>query len=136
MEHTYTCFRVCGDKETEFKWEDFCDFLGVKPDQVLVKGEKNELTSKKNTFTTIYIGMNDLFDYDINKMTRRTFNNLFGKEKLLLELKIKYRLNYYLERVVFLNASGGVNPVLSMDIDIINFMSKAEVEDELDYYVE
>lgn len=83
----------------------------------------------------IKIGHCNKFNLDINIMIRDSIKELIGKEEILLELKNKYNLEYYLERVVYLkNIKDGVFPILSLDNDIIEFLYKTKTIDDLDYY--
>ena len=69
-------------------------------------------------------------------MVRVTLKDLFGKEEILLSLKEKYALEYYLERVPTLESdSERPNQCLSLDFDIIEFLYKTRTRDDLDYYV-
>ena len=87
-----------------------------------------------STDSTIEIGRNEFYQNDINIMIRETLKDLFGKEDILLELKNKYNLEYYLERVpLLLNDDNYIK--LSLDIDIIEFMYKTKTIDDLDYHL-
>ena len=87
-----------------------------------------------STDSTIEIGRNEFYQDDINIMIRETLKDLLGKEDILLELKNKYNLEYYLERVpLLLNDDNYIK--LSLDIDIIEFMYKTKTIDDLDYHL-
>lgn len=87
-----------------------------------------------STDSTIEIGRNEFYQNDINIMIRETLKDLLGKEDILLELKNKYNLEYYLERVpLLLNDDNYIK--LSLDIDIIEFMYKTKTIDDLDYHL-
>ena len=87
-----------------------------------------------STDSTIEIGRNELYQDDINIMIRESLKDLLGKEDILLELKNKYNLEYYLERVpLLLNDDNYIK--LSLDIDIIEFMYKTKTIDDLDYHL-
>ena len=76
------------------------------------------------------------FDIDINVMIRRSIKDLIGKEDVLLELKNKYNLTYYLERVaILMSGSDASIQKLSLDDDIIEFMYKTKTSDDLDYHI-
>ena len=67
-------------------------------------------------------------------MIRETLKDLIGEEDILLELKNKYNLEYYLERVpLLLNDDNYIK--LSLDMDIIEFMYKTKTIDDLDYHL-
>lgn len=110
-----------------FDYDDFANQLNL--DLKLLK--------RFGTDETIEIGRNELFDIDINVMIRRSIKDLIGKEDILLKLKNKYNLEYYIERVPWLVANTEKpRQILSLDYDIIAFMYKAQVCDDLDYYIE
>lgn len=120
-----TYFRVMYDEN--FNMKDFCDKLGLDYDYLKDYG----------TDCSMEIGRNEIFNIDINEMVRVTLKDLFGKEVILSELKEKYKLEYYLERVPMLNGdTTKVNPVLSLDYDIIEFLYKTKTIDDLDYYID
>ncbi|MBR2984551.1 MAG: hypothetical protein IKC60_03500 [Clostridia bacterium] len=83
------------------------------------------------------MGRNEVYNVDLNVMVRETLKDLFEKEKILLELKRKYHLTYYLERVIHIYADteNNINPILSLAPDIVAFLYKSDTEDDLDYYV-
>ncbi len=96
-----------------------------------------QLLKRFGTDETIEIGRNEVFDIDINVMIRKSIKDLIGKEDILLKLKNKYNLEYYIERVPWLVANTEKpRQILSLDNDIIAFMYKAQVSDDLDYYIE
>ena len=76
----------------------------------------------------IEIGFCDKFNIDINVMIKESLKDLFGKEDVLLFFKEKYNLEYYLERVIYLNKKEKVYPILSLDLDIIEFLCKSKQE--------
>ncbi len=120
-----TYFRVhLGNKPLNLL--DFCTRLGLD----------YEATKDYGTDVTLHIGECYDFDIDINVMLRKTLKNLFGKEEILVELKREYALEYYLERVPTLVAGSDMpNQLLSLDLDIIEFMYKTGTHDDLDYFV-
>ena len=120
----YTYFYVAFGEDFDLK--DFCAQLGLSYEKTLKCVHKNSLK----------LGRNDEFNIDINEMVRVTLKDLFGKEEILLSLKEKYALEYYLERVPTLEAdSERPNQCLSLDFDIIEFLYKTRTRDDLDYYV-
>lgn len=120
-----TYFLVKYDKEN-FSVKEFCDKLGLDLSYF----------ERWGTDCTIEIGRNELFDLDINVMIRQSIKDLIGKEDILLELKNKYNLTYFIERVPLI-ISGSDNPIqkLSLDDDIIEFMYRTKTSDDLDYHI-
>lgn len=129
-------FSVLGDENIYFDTQDFLKQLGIK-DHFTVH-QKGEIRDEKRKVpylrSEVCLGMNEEFDININAMIRSSLGFLFPKWETLVALKEKYHLLYYLERVVYLSSTE-VNPILSLDEDIIDFLSKAKIEDDLDYYV-
>jgi hypothetical protein len=112
--------------DENFDMKDFCDKLGLN----------YEYQKEYGTDCSMEIGRNEVFKINLNEMLRYTLKDLFGKEEILLELKKKYNLEYYLERVPELHSdTTRVNPVLSLDDDIIEFMYKTKTKDDLDYFI-
>lgn len=69
-------------------------------------------------------------------MIRKTLKELFGKEDILLELKARYELEYFLERVPLISLDNDKQfPNLSLDEDIVEFMYKTRTIDDLDYFI-
>ena len=120
-----TYFRVhYGNKP--FDARDFCERLDLD----------YEYLKDWGTDVTLHIGTNYEFDVDINVMLRKSLKDLFGKEEILVELRKKYCLEYYLERVPTLIANSEIpNQLLSLDSDIIEFMYKTGAHDDFDYYI-
>ena len=120
-----TYFRVhLGNKP--FDLCDFCERLGLD----------YEYLKDYGTDVTVHIGECYDFDMDINVMLRKSLKDLFGKEEILVELKNKYALEYYVERVpTLVSDSDRPNQFLSLDSDIIEFMYKTGAHDDLDYFV-
>lgn len=120
---TYFCVYI-GNKPFDLK--DFCERLSLDYEYIKDYG----------TDVTVHIGENYEFDIDINAMLRKSLKDLFGKEEILVEMKKKYALEYYIERVPTLVADGEIpNQLLSLDSDIIEFMYKTGAHDDLDYFV-
>ena len=122
MNYCLTYFRVLYDEK--FDMIDFCKCLGID----------YEYYKNFGTDVSMEIGRNEIYDVDINKMVRITLKDLFGKEDVLVMLKEKYNLEYYLERVLGIYCDG-VHPILSLDADIIEFLYKSKTIDDLDYYI-
>lgn len=125
MDYCLTYFRVLFDKD--FDLEDFCQQLGLDFEVLKDFCEEDWLE----------VGRNEVYNVDLNVMVRETLKDLFEKEKILLELKRKYHLTYYLERVIHIYADteNNINPILSLAPDIVAFLYKSDTEDDLDYYV-
>ena len=69
-------------------------------------------------------------------MLRKTLKDLFGKEKVLVELKQQYNFEYFLARVPEIySESDEPNQILSLEPDIIKFLCETETIDDLDYYI-
>lgn len=120
---TYFC--VIYDEET-FDSKDFFNSLNLD----------YEIFERFGTNKSIEIGRNEIFNININEMVRVTLKDLFGKEEILLSLKKKYNLTYYLERVPSLvYDTDEPNQILSLEPDIVEFLYKSQTEDDLDYYI-
>ena len=99
-------------------------------------GLNAEALERFGTECTLEIGRNSFFQPDINEMLRVTLKDLLGKERILSDLKRKYRLDYSLERVPVLYADGKIqNQRLSLDDDILAFMYLSGTHDDLDYFI-
>jgi hypothetical protein len=124
LDYCLTYFRVMYDENFDMK--DFCERLSLD----------YEYLKNYGTDCSLEIGRNEIFNININEMLRETLKDLFSKEEILLELKEKYNLEYYLERVPELHSDTTlVNPVLSLDHDIIEFLYKTKTIDDLDYFI-
>jgi len=120
---TYFC--VIYDENT-FDAKDFFESLNLD----------YKIFERFGTNKSIEIGRNEIFDININEMVRVTLKDLFGKEEILLNLKKKYNLTYYLERVPSLvYDTDEPNQILSLEPDIVEFLYKSQTEDDLDYYI-
>ena len=98
--------------------------------------ELNENSISKVTEQSIEIGRCSSYDVNINNMIRYTIKELLGKEELLLELKEKYNLEYYLSKVVDLDDDcDEPTPILGLEADVIEFLYKTKTIDDLDYYL-
>ena len=108
----------------DFNLDDFCNKLGFNKADILplIKEDK------------IVIGENREFSVDINDCLRKTLKDLFGKEGMLYQLKYEYKLDYYLVKVVNLSTEE-LNPILSLERDIVEFLYLTEAIDDLDYYI-
>lgn len=124
MNYCLTYFRV--DFAKNFDLKVFAEQLNLSYETLLENG----------TDQSLMIGYNEVFNIDCNEMIRETLKDLWGKEAILVELKEKYQLKYYLERVPHLFANKQTpNLNLSLDADIIEFLYKSETIDDLDYFV-
>lgn len=130
MNGNYTYFGVIYN-ENDFDLEEFKEKLNLS--DFKVEDYASRLNEDNKRFK-IEIGCCDRFNVDVNVMIRETLKELFGKEQILSDLKKEYNLEYYLERVIHLDCDK-VQPILSLDSDIIKFLYEADVVDDLDYYV-
>ena len=91
----------------------------------------SNITDKK-----IEIGRCEEYDVNINNMIRNTIKELLGKEEILLELKDKYNLKYYLSKVLVLDdLCDDPTPILGLEADVVEFLYKTKTIDDLDYYL-
>lgn len=125
LEYCLTYFLVKYHKEN-FSLKEFCNQLNFDISYI----------EKWGTDCTIEIGRNEMFNIDINVMIRQSIKDLIGKEDVLLELKNKYNLTYFIVRVpLIISASDNPMQKLSLDDDIIEFMYKTKTSDDLDYHI-
>ena len=121
---TYVYVKISG---SNFDLYDFCNKLNLdysKIEPFYIECESIDLFRCES------------FTGDINDSVRETLAMLFGKESVLSELKEKYKLEYTLERVpVISNEDGYPYLRLSLDEDIIEFMYKTGMRDDLDYHI-
>ena len=90
----------------------------------------------KMTEQSLEIGRCDKYDVNINNMIRTTIKSLVGKKDILLALKEKYNLEFYLSKVVMLDVKSNIpNPILSLEGDVIEFLYKTNTIDDIDYYL-
>ena len=124
-----TYFLVFGDAKT-FDFADFCNCLGLDFDKM------QDWTVINDGVQSVEIGRNEVYDDDVNVMIRRTLKDLFGKEEILANLKTKYNLEFWLERVpIILVGENKPRQKLSLDADVITFMHKTGTRDDLDYHL-
>ncbi len=82
------------------------------------------------------LGLCDAYDPDVNVMIRKTLANFFGREEELKALKEDSGCKLYLEIVPWIvKGSEEPAPLLSLDPDIIEFLYRAQIRHDLDYYV-
>lgn len=123
-DYCLTYFRVMFNEDFDLKY--FCEQLSLDYEYL-----KNYATD-----CSLEIGRNEIFNININEMVRVSLKDLFGKEDILIKLKEKYNLLYYLERVPELHSDTTlVNPILSLESDIVEFLYKTKTIDDLDYYI-
>ena len=123
-EYCLTYFRV--EYQDDFDMKDFCQKLNLDYEYVKNWGGENWLQ----------IGKNENFNFNINVMIRKTIKYLIGKEEVLLQLKNKYKLKYYIERVPLITfEKSDTYQKLSLEDDIIEFMYKSKTSDDLDYHI-
>ena len=90
----------------------------------------------KMTEQSLEIGRCEEYDVNINNMVRTSIKPLVGKESILLSLKEKYNLEFYLSKVVLLDTKSNIpNPILSLEGDVIEFLYKTNTIDDIDYYL-
>lgn len=82
------------------------------------------------------ICLNDSYNVDVNKMIRITVRAFIGKEEKLKKLLSEIKGRMYLEIVPYI-CGGSEKPaqILSLDDDIIEFLYKSGVSEDLDYYI-
>ncbi len=122
MNRGYTYFSVYF--EDDFDLQEFCSLLDLSVEDCVFALDKKRLN----------IGKNYEYNVDFNVMVRKSLGILIDKVSELKYLKKKYSLQYYLERVPTLTVDG-VNPILSFDRDILEFLYLTGTEDDLDYYI-
>lgn len=101
-----------------------------------IEGVIAQFTPYKKNNNSISIGENEDFDVDVNVMIRKTLTGFFGREQLLLGLRRDFSAEIYLVVVPQIVAdSDEPRQILSLDSDVIEFLYKAGVKYDLDYYV-
>ena len=124
--YCWTYFLVIINNSQKFNFKDFCKRLDL--DYVMMQDW--------HTNGQVVIGSNTNYEVDVNDMARETLKSLFGKEKILVELAEQYDLEYFLERVpTIVIDSDDPTPILSLDMDIVDFLHYTNTKDDLDYYV-
>ena len=125
MHTCLTYFYVDTTKSTNFDMATFCNVLNI---------DENCVQLRDNG--CMRIGSNTQYNVDINVMLRTTLCPLWDKRNLLVELRNKYNLTYYLARVPHIYSScDQPKPLLSLDADIVAFINETGTLDDLDYYV-
>jgi hypothetical protein len=119
--HTcYTYFTIYGNVPREV----LLSALSLTPE---------ELEHAKDRFE---IGRCRTYSVNVNDMYRRTLSRLFGKERILSDLRDRYALSYYLVAVPELvHNSEEAPPILSLEPDIVEFLYRSGTEQDLDYYI-
>lgn len=88
---------------------------------------------KRHHFILSY---NDNYDVDVNHMLRSVCKNLFGKEDKIKEMQEKFSVTTTLEIVPYIvSDSDEPKQILSLDRDIIDFLSLSNTTMDLDYYI-
>ncbi len=124
-----TYFLVIGNEKI-FDFKDFCESLGFDYDYM------QSWTIVEDGERSVEIGRNENYKDDINEMVKETLKDLLSKQDILVKLKQKYNLKYYLERVpCILTDEGAKRQKLSLDSFVIDFMSKTGTIDDLDYHL-
>lgn len=81
------------------------------------------------------MGQNQCYNVDVNVMARQTLAPIWDKRNLLVELKNRYNLTYYLVRVPHVYANcDAPKPLLSLAADVVDFLHQTGTIDDLDYY--
>ncbi len=84
----------------------------------------------------ITLGKCRTYSVNVNDMYRETLSPLFGKERILADLRDRYALSYYLVAVPEIaHDSEEPTPILSLEPDIVEFLYRSGTEHDLDYYV-
>lgn len=123
--YCWTYFLVKINNTEKFKFKDFCERLELDFTEMLDWYIDDQ----------VEIGFNTNYEVDVNDMLRETLKDLFGKEKILVELAEKYDLEYFLERVpTIVIDSNEPYPILSLDMDIVDFLHYTNTKDDLDLY--
>ena len=125
MHTCLTYFYVDTSKSTNFDAQAFASQLQLCPQDVEIRNNG-----------CMRIGSNTNYNVDSNEMVRTTLASLWDKRPLLVELKNKYNLTYYLVRVPQIDARcDQPKPLLSLATDIVAFLNETSTLDDLDYYV-
>ena len=119
--HTaYTYFAVSGDIPADI----LLSALSLSEGRVKIKRGKIE------------IGRCNTYSVNLNDMYRETLAPLFGKERILADLRDRYALSYYLVAVPeILRDAEAPRPILSLEPDIVEFLYRSGTEHDLDYYI-
>lgn len=125
----YTYFSIHGD----FKVDELCKSLEVEP---IDSWESDDEMPNGETYDEAYISCNRSGDYDVftSRQMEKTIAPFENKIDLLIELKKKYNLKYYLEIVPELHI-GEVAPALAPSAKVIEFCYKTGTELDVDLYV-
>lgn len=127
-----TYFYIVGN----FDSNNILSTLQVTADEIINKGDILPLSKKTSQNSRIKIGVNTDYNVDVNAMLKITLKDLILKTDILLSLKNKYNLEYYLVIVPKIVAkSESPNPLLSVDEDIVEFLYLTKTKMDLDYYV-
>lgn len=82
------------------------------------------------------IGLNDNYDVDVNVMLRETLKDFLGKEDVLKKFQSVENVSVSLEIfATIIKDSEEPNQYLSIDDDIIEFLSKADIKLNLNYKI-
>ncbi|MBD5131860.1 MAG: DUF4279 domain-containing protein [Clostridiales bacterium] len=82
------------------------------------------------------LGCNENYDVDVNVMLRATLKDLFGKEDIIKRACEQFGVSAALVIVPYIVAdSDEPHQLLSLDRDIIDFMSRSGMAMDLDYYI-
>ena len=101
-----------------------------------IMGCISQLAPCKRVKNSVVAGICDSYDIDVNVMLRQTLEGFFGSEQTLLEIQRKYSAEVWLVVVPQIAAdSDKPHQILSLDEWVIEFLYKAKVKYDFDYYV-
>jgi hypothetical protein len=82
------------------------------------------------------MGENSDYNVDINVMIRKTIAPFVGREGEIKRLAEELNLDIWLEIVPYIySSSDEPQPILSLDGDIVEFLFKSAIREDLDYYI-
>ncbi len=126
-------FRIIGD---DFNPEVFTSALSVEPTKSWNKGDEyinqsNLLSIKKNSSWGISSGRRD--SLDMGKQIYEVLDKLIGKEKILVNLKSKYNIDYTIDIVI--EVENGQTPAVYLESKAIKFANDIGATFDFDMYV-
>ncbi len=126
----YTYFSIHGN----YNVKELCRLLDIQTLDFWQAGEK---TSDGIIRDESYLSCNKCEIYNVftSKQMEKTIEPFRNKIDLLVELKKKYDLKYYLVIVPYLYA-GEVSPALAPNADIVDFCYKTGTDIDIDLYIE
>lgn len=126
----YTYFSIYG----KFIVEELCELLSVEPVDFWQGGDASP---DGKIYDESYISCNICEKYNVytTKQMEETIKPFANKIDLLVELKEKYNLKYYLVVVPYLHV-GEVAPAIAPNAKVVEFCYKTGTEFDFDLYVE